>query len=200
MGMEIEEIAESAALIDATAEAAARTYYEHAVKFGMAKWPRYGLRKSRNWPRFGQIARMCILHKIPVEAFVTAAFTRAMERHSLVTVGDICMFNPDNLTSGAFDRGTSCPQDLWNMLSCKMIDMRFALEGVRDTLELLDNSMYGFPAWFRVFAPEKPVQDLIVHWGDLAWDELSENKPLDEYIRAKRPETYELLKSVVKSI
>lgn len=198
--MEIEEIAESAALIDATAEAAARTYYEHAVKFGMAKWPKYGLRKSRNWSRFEQIARMCILHKIPVEAFVTAAFTRAMERHSLVTVGDVCMFNPDNLTSGSFDKGTSCPQDLWNMLSCKMIDMRFALEGVRDTLELLDNSMYGFPAWFRVFAPEKPVQDLIVHWGDLAWDELSENKPLDEYIKAKRPETYELLKSVVKSI
>ena len=198
--MEIEEIAESAALIDATAEAAARTYYEHAVKFGMAKWSKYGLRKSRNWPRFEQIARVCIMHKIPVEAFVTAAFMRAMERHSLVTVGDICMFNPDNITYGAFAKGTSCPQDVWNMLSCKLIDMRFALEGVRDTLELLDNSMYGFPAWFRVFAPEKPYQDLIVHWGDLAWDELSENKPLDEYIKAKRPETYELLKSVVKSI
>jgi hypothetical protein len=200
MGMEIEEIAESAALIDATAEAAARTYYEHAVKFGMAKWPRYGLRKSRNWSRFEQIARMCILHKIPVEAFVTAAFTRAMERHSLVTVGDVCMFNPDNLTSGSFDKGTSCPQDLWNMLSCKLIDMLFAIDGVKGTQELLDSSMYGFPAWFRVFSPEKPPHDIIVHWGDIAYEEMTENQKLHEYLKKKRPETYNLLKSVVKNI
>jgi len=97
-------------------------------------------------------------------------------------------------------KGTSCPQDTWNMLSCKLIDMRFALDGVRDTLELLDSTMYGFPAWFRVFSPEKPPQDIIVHWGDLAWEELKEDRPLGEYVKAKRPETYKLLESVVKKI
>jgi len=200
MGLSVEELAEAAATLEATAETAGRTYYEHAVKYGMAKWPRLGLKKSRNWPRFMQIARMCMAHKIPVEAFVTAAFMRAMERHSLVTVGDVCMFNPDNITSGVLGKGTSCPQDTWNMLSCKLIDMRFALDGVRDTLELLDSTMYGFPAWFRVFSPEKPPQDIIVHWGDLAWEELKEDRPLGEYVKAKRPETYKLLESVVKKI
>lgn len=198
--MSISEISDTAATLDAMAMAAATTYYEHAVKFGIASFPKTSFRKSRNWPKFMQIARICLNNNVPVEVFVAAAFTRTMEHHSFVTVNDICSYNADNLKQGGGNAQGPCPQDMWNMLSCKLLDMLFALDGVKDALDLLDSSMYGFPAWFRVFSPEKPPQDIIVHWGDLAFEELSENPGLDEYVRAKRPETYALLKSVVDNI
>lgn len=196
--MGIDEIADTAATLEAMATTAATIYYENAVKFGIMRYPRTSFKSNRNWSRFMQIARICLNNKIPVEVFVSAAFTKTMEHHAFVTAADICAFNVDNLSQ---PKGTGpCPQDMWNMLSCKLLDMRFAIDGVKDTLELLDNSMYGFPAWFRVFAPDKPPQDIIVHWGDLAFEEMSENRRLDEYLRKKRPETYNLLKSVVGKI
>jgi hypothetical protein len=197
--MSVEEISDTAAALDAMAMTAATTYYENAVKFGIMRYPRTSFRNSRNWSKFMQVARICLNNKIPVEVFVSAAFTRAMERHAFVTANDICMYNADNLRQPKGSTGP-CPQDMWNMLSCKLLDMRFALDGVKDSLELLDSSMYGFPAWFRVFAPEKPPQDIIVHWGDLAYEELSDNKALEEYLVKKRPDTYNLLKSVVGKI
>lgn len=197
--MGVDEISDTAATLDAMAAAAATTYYEYAVKYGIASYPRVSFRKSRNWSKFLQIARICFNHKVPVDVFVAAAFKRTMEHHAFVTVNDICSFNVDNLNNSSSD-SNPCPHDMWNMLSCKLLDMLFALDGVKDTIELLDNSMYGFPAWFRVFSPEKPPQDIIVHWGDLAFEELSENNALDEYVKNKRPETYNLLKSVVNNI
>jgi len=198
--MSVEEIGDTAATLDAMATTAATTYYEYAVKYGIASYPKTTFRKSRNWPRFMQIARICLNHKFPVDVFVAAAFTHALERHSFVTVNDICAFNIDNFKNKSGPASGPCPGDMWNMLSCKLLDMLFALDDVKNTLELLDNSMYGFPAWFRVFSPEKPPQDIIVHWGDLAFEELSENPALDEYVKNKRPETYNLLKSVVDNI
>lgn len=198
--MSVEEISDTAATLDAMAVAAATAYYENAVKFGIAKYPKGGFRKTRNWPKFMQIARICLNNNIPVEVFVAAAFKRVMEQHTFVTVSDICSFNVDNLKQGPDMSGGSCPQDMWNLLSCKLLDMRFALDGIKSITDLLDSSMYGFPAWFRVFSPDKPPHDIIVHWGDLAFEELTENPKLDEYLRNKRPDTYSLLKSVVKNI
>jgi hypothetical protein len=197
--MGIGEITDTAATLDAMAATAATTYYEHAVKYGVSRYPRNGFRKTRNWPRFMQIARICLTHKIPVEVFVSAAFMKTLSRHPMVTVADICAFSPDNLLQKQPD-GAPCPQDMWNMLSCKLLDMVFALDGAKDAQELLDSSMYGFPAWFRVFSPDKPPEDIIAHWGDLAYEEMSENPKLDEYLKAKRPDTYKLLKSVISNI
>ena len=198
--MSITELSDAAANIDAMAEAAASTFYELGVKFNIFGYPKRNVRKSRNWPKFVQIARKCLLSKVSVEAFVTAAFKKTLEHHAIVTVNDISTCNVDIIGKQDEYQGTASPQDLWNMLSCKLIDMLFAIDGVKGTQELLDSSMYGFPAWFRVFSPEKPPQDIIVHWGDIAYDEMLENKKLEEYLKNKRPETYNLLKSVVKNI
>lgn len=198
--MSITELSDAAANIDAMAEAAASTFYELGVKFNIFGYPKRNVRKSRNWPKFVQIARKCLLSKVSVEAFVTAAFKKTLEHHAIVTVNDINTCNVDILGKQDEYQDTASPQDLWNMLSCKLIDMLFAIDGVKGTQELLDSSMYGFPAWFRVFSPEKPPQDIIVHWGDIAYDEMLENKKLEEYLKNKRPETYNLLKSVVKNI
>jgi hypothetical protein len=198
--MSITELSDAAANIDAMTEAAASTFYELGVKFNIFGYPKRNVRKSRNWPKFVQIARKCLLSNVSVEAFVTAAFKKTLEHHAIVTVNDINTCNVDILSKQDEYQGTASPQDLWNMLSCKLIDMLFAIDGVKGTQELLDSSMYGFPAWFRVFSPEKPPQDIIVHWGDIAYDELLENKKLEEYLKNKRPETYNLLKSVVKNI
>ena len=200
MSAKIEEMGETAANLDAMAVAAATTYYENAVKYGTGRYPRGGLRKSKSWPRFMQIARICMTHKIPVEVFVSAAFTKTMERHPVVTVADICRFNPDNLRQKPAPDGSPCPQDLWNLLSCKLLDMLFALDGVKDAEELLGSTMYGFPAWFRVFSPDRPPADIIAHWGDLAWEELTANPQLEKYLKARRPETYKLLQSVISNI
>lgn len=205
--MSLQEISATAALVDASAAAAANTYYDNAVRYGVAKYPRSGIRTTRNWPRFVQIAKMCIASGTPVESFVTAAFLKTLERHPMVTAADICKYDPRAVVANAEeDRKAGvaaakiAPIDMWNMLSCKLLDMVFALDGIKDTMTLLDNAMYGFPAWFRVFSPERPPEDIIVHWGDIAFDELSSNPSLEEYLKSKRPDTYKLLKSVADKV
>lgn len=199
--MSIDEISNTAANLEAMGMAAATTYYDLAVKYGITKYPKGGVCKSRNWNRFMQIARMCESQRIPVEAFVTGAFLHTMESHPFVTVADICKVRPDNLAgSKESSGGEANPQDLWNLLSCKLLDMVFAIDGIKSKTDLLDNAMYGFPAWFRVFSTEKPCEDIIVHWGDLAYEELMDNLTLLEYIKKKRPATFKLLQRVIKKI
>lgn len=202
--MGIEEIKASAADIAAMADAAATTFYDCSVKYGTGKYPRMGIRKAKSWSTFARIARSCLAKGIPVEAFVTAAFQKELGRHAVIAASDIAKYDPkkvtldSSITEGV--TGTVAPAELWNLLSCKLLDMVFAIDGVKNKLDLLDSPMYGFPAWFRVFSPERPVGDIIVHWGDLAFDELKENIALDEYLKKKRPESYRLLKEVVKRL
>lgn len=197
--MSIHELSETTATLEAMAMTAANTYYDTAVKYGLSRYPKLGVKRSRNWPRFMQIARICMNGNIPVESFVTAAFLRTMERHPVVSVNDICSFDPSNMSSdGSVSEAHTSPQDLWNMLSCKLLDMVFSIDGVSDKLTLLDNPMYGFPAWFRVFSPETPPPDILVHWGDLAIDDLNRDLKLKNYIEAKRPKTLELLKLIIE--
>jgi hypothetical protein len=198
--MSINELSDAAANIDAMAEAAASTFYELGVKFNIFGYPKRNVRKSRNWAKFVQIARKCLISKVSVEAFVTAAFKKTLEHHAVVTVNDINTCNVDILSKQDEYQGTASPQDLWNILSCKLMDVWFTTDGSKSIQEVLDGSMYGFPAWFRVFFSEKIPHDIIVHWGDVANDEIVENKKLEEFLKNKRPETYNLLKSVVKNI
>jgi len=194
---DVEEVADSAADLDAIATQAAKTYYDMAVKYGVSKYPLYGFRKSRYWNRFMQIARICKMNEIPVDVFVIAAFRKTMERKTIVTPTDICAFNVENFRQKVGEG--LCPDDMWNMLSCKLIDMVFALD-CKGTMDILDNAMYGFPAWFRVFSPETPPADIIARWGDIAHEEISSNKALAAYLKAKRPDTYLLLDEVVQKI
>lgn len=203
--MGIEELKDSAADIAAMTDAAATTFYDCAVKFGVGKYPRGGIKKARSWNTFLKIARGCLASGVPVEAFVEGAFTTEVQKHSVVAPSDILRYSPKSFTKsngGASDEASASagPIEMWNLLSCKLLDMVFSLEGIRDKRELLDNPMYGFPAWFRVFSPERPIGDIIVHWGDLAHAEMKENPTLDSYLKKRRPDTYGLLREVVKRL
>lgn len=198
--MSIEELSSTAADIEASAAQAATTYYDLAVKYGVAKYPRYGIKKGRNWTTFTNIARKCVLAKVDVTQFVTSAFNKVLAKHAIVTVSDIASCDPKStLTKEESAPGIS-PKEMWNMLSCKLLDMVFSLDGVKNKVDILENSMYGFPAWFRVFSPNVPPYGIITRWGDLAYEEISENSELSSYLQLKRPETYELLQSVIKNI
>lgn len=197
--MGVEDVADYTATLDAMAVTAASTFYEFAAKFGVLRRPKINIRKSKNWANFMKIARMCLATKMPVETFVEKAFMRTLERHSLVTISDIAAYTPKQLAGQQESSDEKNPQDLWNLLSCKLLDMVFAGVGA-NAIDILDNSMYGFPAWFRVFSPDEPCGDIIVHWGDLAYEEISSNPKLHEYVKAKRGETYNLLKAVISKI
>lgn len=192
-----EEINESAAVLDATASLAASTFYENAARYGGVKRPK-DIKRSSSWKKFVRIAQLCLARKIPVDSYVTMAYVDALERHSLVMVQDILAYDMSRAVSPKTS-GPS-PQDMWNMLSCKLLDMVFTLDGVKGKSEILDNAIYGFPAWFRVFSPKSPDNAILVHWGDLAYEELAENPALDKYLMDKRPKTHRLLTSVMSKI
>lgn len=196
-------IAEQAATLDASSMAAAESYYENTVRLGVnIKRPR-DVRKTSNWSRFQQIARKCIIAKVDVRRFVTAAFEDTILRHPMVTVQDICQHDPKTVfRSQDGIANATPPKDLWNLLSCKLLDIAFAVgtDESRSRIAFLDSPTYGFPAWFRVFFPEVPSPDIIVHWGDLAYEELLEDPALETYLKGLRPKTSELLKSVVSQL
>lgn len=197
-----EEVAVEAAAIDAAAMEAAKKFYENAVRYGLMKYPSRNLRAGRNWATFVRIARKCITKEVPVDRFVDASFVYVMNRHPMVTAADICACEPEEvLRSEDGLGGSASPKELWNMLSCKLLDMVFALDGTpKSKVEILDNPMYGFPAWFRVFSPEGTVPQLILHWGDVAFDELYEDPRLSSYLEKKNPVTFRILNTVMANV
>lgn len=197
--MKITEVESAAADLDAMSVQAATVYYECAVKYGVGKYPREGVRKARNFPTFVKVARLCMHKGIDPSDFVEAAFFETMARHSVVTARDILSFKPEDINRDGMHISSSSPADLWNMLSCKLVDMVFSMDGVGKD-EALDNPMYGFPAWFRVFSPESASSRLIAHWGDLAHEELADNAELKKFLKAKRPATHRLLSKVMAKV
>ena len=195
-------LADQAQLLDASSMAAAESFYANTARLGVAIRRPHDVRKSRNWKVFQQIARKCMIAKVDVERFVTAAFESVVAKHPLVVPSDINRCDPRTIfRSKDGIQSSASPKDLWNLLSCKLLDIVFAIDGEKKSrIELLDNPLYGFPAWFRVFFPEVASPDIIVHWGDLAFDELKEDPQLDLYLSKQRPDTYTLLLSVVSKV
>ncbi len=197
--MKITEVESAAADLDAMSVQAATVYYECAVKYGVGKYPRGGVRKAKNFQTFVKVARLCMHKGLDPRDFVEAAFFETMARHSVVTARDILSFKPEDMNRDGMRIAGASPTDLWNMLSCKLVDMVFSMDGVGKD-EALDNPMCGFPAWFRVFSPESASSRLIAHWGDLAHEELSDNAELRKFLKAKRPATHRLLSKVMAKV
>ena len=196
--MKIEEAVETAADINALAERAADAFYGMAVKYGTGKFPR-NLRKSRNWPKFVHIARKAMVCKVDVTRYVEAAFENTMLKHPIVLVADILTYNPANVekVANAEVELKNSPKDMWNMLSCKLLDMAFALDGESKS-SILNNELYGFPAWFRVFFPDVPDENILARWSDIAHEELHDNPVLEAYLKNKRPDTFALLDRIIE--
>lgn len=196
-----EEFSIEAMDLDASAMAAYNAYYSCVCEHKTGKFPKRDARKSRNWRTFIRIAEDCKLNSCDVTRFVQKAFAYVYKKHTVVTPSDVAnvdhyelFHKPADVISGHAD-----PSELWTSLSVKIMDIVFS-SGVKGKKcrEFLDDPIFGFPAWFRVFFPVEIPRDIIVHWGDLALEELVDNPALDAYLQKRRPGTYDLLKTVVR--
>lgn len=194
-----EEFSIEAMDLDASAMAAYNAFYCCICEHKTGKFPRRDARKSRNWRTFIRIAERCKQQNCDVVRFVQQAFVHVYAKHTVVTPADLLDVKLQDLFAGPSGTpGHADPSELWTSLSVKIMDIVFS-SGVKGKKcrEFLDDPIFGFPAWFRVFFPVEIPRDIIVHWGDLALEELVDNPALDAYLQKRRPGTYDLLKTVV---
>ena len=200
--MNAKELAESAALLEAGAVAAANRYYGLMVRHGLGRYPGKSVKSLSTFRNFRLMAAKCAEAGVAVEDFVDAAFLRVMDAFPVVTPRRIADLSPRDVlrSRDAEVASRPAPKDLWAMMSCKLMDMVFGGTAPKGKAAVLMDPMYGFPAWFRVFAPEAPVPDLVVAWGILASEELIEDRELDAFLERTRPATHALLKSVMNEV